>query len=114
MVAGLLLVYVPVSIVLGFVMANWSSQTSIDSAKARAEATAESAAVRINDFVAERRAQVRSVAQNNVNELNAPDLTTRLVADFQAQSSFDAIQIYGLQWQIAGRFLAGPEPLPDA
>ena len=76
-VAGLLLVSVPVSIVLGFVMANWSAQTSIDSAKASAEATAESAAVRINDFVAERRAQLRAVAQNSVDELSTPDLTAR-------------------------------------
>jgi methyl-accepting chemotaxis protein len=97
MVAGLLLVSVPVSIVLGLVMANWSAQTSIDSAKARAEATAESAAVRINDFVAERRAQLRSVAQNNVDELTRPDLTARLVAYYQAQSSFDGLQIYDLK-----------------
>jgi methyl-accepting chemotaxis protein len=93
-VAGLLLVSVPVSIVLGFVMSNWSAQTSIDSAKARAEATAESAAVRINDFVAERRAQIRSIAQDSVGELTTPDLTARLVAYYQDQSSFDGIQIY--------------------
>ena len=78
-VAGVLLVYVPVAIVLGFVMANWSAQTSVDSAKARAEATAESAVVRINDFVAERRAQLRAVAQNNVDELKAPDLNSATV-----------------------------------
>ena len=94
-VAGLLLVSVPVSIVLGFVMANWSSQTSIDSAKARAEATAESAAVRINDFVAERRAQLRSVAQNSF-KVTKPALSAHLLASFQAQSSFDAMQIYDL------------------
>ena len=93
-VAGLLLVSVPVSILLGFAMANWSSQTSIDSAKARAEATAESAAVRITDFVAERRAQLRSVAQNSLGNLAKPGLNAHLLASFQAQSSFDGIQIY--------------------
>jgi methyl-accepting chemotaxis protein len=105
-VAGVLLVYVPVAIVLGFVMANWSAQTSIDSAKARAAATAESAAVRINDFVAERRAQLRSVAQNNVDKLKAPDLTARLVATGTGQSSFDGLQIYDLK----GKSLAVSEP----
>ena len=109
MVAGLLLVSVPVSIVLGFVMANWSAQTSIDSAKARAEATAESAAVRITDFVAERRAQMRSIAQNNVDELKAPHLTARLVAYFQAQSSFAGLQIYDLK----GKSLAVSAPGVD-
>jgi hypothetical protein len=89
-----LLVSVPVSIVLGFVMANWSAQTSIVSAQARAEATAESAAVRINDFVAERRAQLRSVAQNAVDELKNKDLGSTLDAYFKGQSTFDDIQIY--------------------
>src|ERR1700693_1986575 len=37
-VAGLLLVSIPVSVLLGFVVSNWSAQTSIDQAKARAEA----------------------------------------------------------------------------
>ena len=93
-VAGLLLVSVPVSILLGLVMSGWSSQTSTDAAKARAEATAESAAVRINDFVAERRAQLRSIAQNDVGALAKPDLNVRLMASFNAQSSFDDMQIY--------------------
>jgi methyl-accepting chemotaxis protein len=105
-VAGVLLVYVPVAVVLGFVMANWSAQTSIDSAKARAEATAESAAVRINDFVAERRAQIRAVAQDNVDALKSPDLTARLAAYFKVQSTFDGIQIYDLK----GRSIAVSEP----
>ncbi|HVC78728.1 MAG TPA: methyl-accepting chemotaxis protein [Candidatus Micrarchaeaceae archaeon] len=93
-VAGVLLVSVPVSIVLGFVMANWSAQTSINSAQATAEATAQSAAVRINDFVAERRAQLRAVAEDNVNELSAPDLSAGLIDYYQGQSTFDGIQIY--------------------
>ena len=106
MVAGVLLVYVPVAIVLGFVMANWSAQTSIDTAEARAEATAQSAAVRVIDFVAERRAQLRSVAQNNVDELTTPDLTSRLVATTTSQSAFDGFQIYDLK----GKSLAVSEP----
>ena len=105
-VAGVLLVYVPVAIVLGFVMANWSAQTSIDTAEARAEATAQSAAVRVIDFVAERRAQLRSVAQNNVDELTTPDLTSRLVATTTSQSAFDGFQIYDLR----GKSLAVSEP----
>ncbi|HEX3507500.1 MAG TPA: methyl-accepting chemotaxis protein [Candidatus Dormibacteraeota bacterium] len=105
-VAGLLLVSVPVSILLGFVMANWSAQTSIDGAKSSAEATAESAAVRINDFVAERRAQIRLVATNSVDELSAPGLLRSLVLYFQGQSAFDAIQIYDRN----GKSLAVTEP----
>ena len=51
-------------------------------------------AVRINDFVAERRAQLRSIAQNNVNRLGATDLGPELTMAFDAQSSFDGLQIY--------------------
>ncbi len=93
-VAGLLLVSVPVSIVLGFVMANWSAQTSVNRAQAAADATAESTAVRITDFVAERRAQLRAVAQSNVDELAVPDLSAGLIDYYQGQSTFDGIQIY--------------------
>ena len=106
MVAGLLLVSVPVSIVLGFVMANWSAQTSIDTAQATAEATAEGAATRINDFVAERRAQLRSVAQNSVDELRNSDLTATLIAYYKGQSTFDSLQIYDLK----GKSLAVTSP----
>jgi methyl-accepting chemotaxis protein len=105
-VAGVLLVYVPVAIVLGFVMANWSSQTSVDSAKARAEATAESVAVRINDFVAERRAQLRSLAQNSVDELTTAGLAPSLLANFQSQSSFLSLQIY----DHSGKSIAASSP----
>jgi methyl-accepting chemotaxis protein len=115
-VAGVLLVYVPVAIVLGFVMANWSAQTSIDNAKARAEATAESAAVRINDFVAERRAQLRAVAQANVDGLKSPALTARLSDYFKAQSTFDGIQIYDLKGRSIAVSAPGVElsPTPSA
>jgi methyl-accepting chemotaxis protein len=105
-VAGVLLVYVPVAIVLGFVMANWGAQTSVDSAKARAEATAEGAAVRINDFVAERRAQLRSIAQNSVDELTTPGLAPRLLTNFQSQSSFLSLQIY----DHSGKSIAASSP----
>ncbi|HEY1162943.1 MAG TPA: hypothetical protein VGF78_07745, partial [Candidatus Dormibacteraeota bacterium] len=104
-VAGLLLVSVPVSIVLGFVMSNSSSQLSIIGAEARAEATAESAAVRISDFVAERRAQLRSIAQDDVGELDRAGLNKALIASFQAQSSFDGMQIYDR----AGKLIASTE-----
>src|SRR6476646_8842103 len=106
MVAGLLLVSVPVSSVLGFVMANWSAQTSIDGDKASAESTAEGAAIRINDFVAERRAQLRSVAQNSVDELTNKDLASTMDAYFKGQSTFDGLQIYDLN----GKSLAVSSP----
>src|ERR1700693_265015 len=77
-VAGLLVVFIPISILLGLVMANFSAQTAIDQTKARAEATAESAAVRISDWVAERKAELRAVAHDRVGELSEPGLNAAL------------------------------------
>jgi methyl-accepting chemotaxis protein len=92
-VSGLLLVSIPLSIVLGFLMSNWSAQTSISQSKARAEATAESASVRIIDWVAERHAELRHAANESVGELASPDLNARLVTSLSTRSAFDAFQL---------------------
>jgi methyl-accepting chemotaxis protein len=101
-VAGLLLVSVPVSILLGFVMSNWSSQTSIDQAKLRAEASAESAAVRIIDWVGERRAELRHAAQDYVGGLSKPGLNAKLQADASGHQSFDSLEIYDRNAKLVG------------
>ena len=87
---------VPTAVLLGFVMANWSTQTSLDQAKARSEATAGSAAVRISDWVAERKAQLRAMAQGNVGNLRKPGLNARLHDSLTSQTSFDDLQIFDL------------------
>jgi methyl-accepting chemotaxis protein len=105
-VAGLLLVSIPVSVLLGFVMANFTSQTTIDQTKARAEATAESAAVRIIDWVAERRAELRAVAQDRVGELSEPGLNAALVASTTSHPAFSTLQIFNP----SGRLVASTPP----
>jgi methyl-accepting chemotaxis protein len=92
-VAGLLLVSIPISIVLGFMMANWSAQTAIDQAKARVEASAESSAVRINDWVAERQAELRQAAADQVGEVASPGLNADLAASMASHPNFEALQI---------------------
>ncbi len=93
-VAAILVVSIPLSIVLGFAISNWSTQTSIDQSKLRAEATAETAAIRIYDWVAERQGELRTMAHDNVGELSNPGLSARLVASVASHPSFDAIQIF--------------------
>src|SRR5260370_35652714 len=92
-VAGLLLVSIPISILLGFVMSNWSAQTAIDQAKARVEASAESSAVRINDWVGERQAELRHVATDQVGQISSPSLNAKLVASMASHPSFEALQV---------------------
>jgi methyl-accepting chemotaxis protein len=92
-VAGLLLVSIPIAILLGFVMATWSAQTAIDQTKARVEASAESSAVRINDWVGERQAELRTVATDQVGQISSPGLNADLVASMASHPNFDALQI---------------------
>jgi methyl-accepting chemotaxis protein len=92
-VAGLLLVSIPLSIVLGFVMSTWSAQTSINQSKARAEATAESAAVRINDWLDERKAEIRHMAHDYIDEVSKPGLGANLLDSAASHPTFDNIQI---------------------
>ena len=93
-VAGLLLVSIPLSILLGFLMSSWSAQTSIDQSKARAEATAEAAAVRILDWVEERKAEVRHIARDySADGAAKPDLNASLRATMGTHSAFESLQI---------------------
>src|SRR5216684_6985626 len=99
-VAGILLVSIPFSIVLGLGVDNWNTQTVMDQAKARVEATAESSAVRINDWVAERQAELRQVAGAQVGELSKPGLNANLVASLSSHSSFEALQVSDLRGNV--------------
>src|SRR5260370_32461281 len=92
-VAGILLVSIPFSVVLGLGVDNWNTQTLIDQAKARAEATAESSAVRINDWVAERQAELRHVAADQVGQLSSPSVNANLLAAIATHPTFEALQV---------------------
>jgi HAMP domain-containing protein len=101
-VAAMLLVSIPISIALGLMVSNWSSQTSIDQAKARAQATAESASVRITDWVAERQAELRIIARSEIGQVSAPDLNARLLAEVPSHPDFDSIQVFDLNGTVVG------------
>jgi methyl-accepting chemotaxis protein len=90
----MLLVSIPISIFLGFVMANWSAQTSIDQTKARAEASAESAAVRIDDWLRERQAEMRAVAQDSEGQVSSSTLGNDLTQAIASHPAFQALQIF--------------------
>jgi methyl-accepting chemotaxis protein len=92
----MLLVSIPISIFLGVVMANWSAQTSIDQTKARAEASAESAAVRIDDWLRERQAEMRTVAQDSEGQVSSPTLGNDLTQAIASHPAFQALQIFDL------------------
>src|SRR5216684_846528 len=99
-VAGILLVSIPFSVVLGLGVDNWNTQTVIDQAKARAEAAAESSAVRINDWVAERQAELRHVAADQVGQLSSPSVNANLLAAIATHPTFEALQVSDVKGNI--------------
>jgi methyl-accepting chemotaxis protein len=107
-VAAMLLVSIPVSIALGFMVANWSAQTSIDQAQARTEATAESTTVRITDWVAERQAELRIMASSEIGQVSTPDINARLLAAVPSHPDFTRIQVFGAD----GAVVASTSSLP--
>ena len=95
LVAAMLLVSIPVSIALGFMVANWSAETSMAQAQARAQATAESTSVRITDWVAERQSELRTMARSELGQVSAPDLNAQLLAAVPSHPDFARIQVFG-------------------
>jgi methyl-accepting chemotaxis protein len=92
----MLLVSIPISIFLGFVMANWSAQTSIDQTKARAQASAESAAVRIDDWLKERQSEMRTIAQDSQGQVSSSNLGNDLTQAIASHPAFQVLQIFDL------------------
>jgi methyl-accepting chemotaxis protein len=93
-VAGVLVVSIPISIIIGLVSSNWIAETSINQAKARATATALAASVRVNDWVGERKAEIRSMADDSVGHVAAPWLQARLVSSDASHPAFESMQIF--------------------
>jgi methyl-accepting chemotaxis protein len=105
-VAGMLLISIPLSVALGLVISSWSTQTYIDQAKARGEATAESAAVRIGDWVVERQAELRILAQDQSGTLGSSDVQAQLRAEAASHPSFETLQVF----DASGRVVASSVP----
>jgi methyl-accepting chemotaxis protein len=71
-VASLLLVSIPTSILLGYLMSRWSTQTLIDQIQIRSEVAAESASDRTSLWVSKRRAELRRLAAHEVGHVDSP------------------------------------------
>src|ERR1700682_5217777 len=105
-VAGVLLVSIPISIVLGFVMSNWIGETAIGQAKAQSMATAQAASARINDWVGERKAELRALADDSVGSLDKPWFQGRLLAADGSHPTFHSLQVFDTK----GKVVASTRP----
>src|SRR5260370_9730363 len=103
----MLLVRMPVFVTVGVVIQSWSTQTRIAQAKTLAEATAQSAAVRITDWVEERQAELQILAQNQVGALAASDVESQLRAAGPSHPSFESLQVFDAKGAIVGSSAPG-------
>jgi methyl-accepting chemotaxis protein len=106
-VAGMLLISIPLMVALGLVISTWSTQTSVDQAKARAGATAESATVRISDWVLERQAELRILAQDEVGALASSTVQTELRAAAASHPSFKTLEVFDAKGQLVASSVPG-------
>jgi methyl-accepting chemotaxis protein len=104
--AGVLLVSVPISVFLGFLVSNWSAQTTLDQAKSRSEVAAENAGARITDWLGERRASLRSLAQGEVGHVGSPSIAQAMLGKPAAQPDFATLEVVDL----AGSLVATTRP----
>ena len=91
--AGALVVSIPVSVFLGFLVSNWSAQTSIDQAKARSEVAAENAAVRITDWLTERKAELQGVALSEVGHVGSASTAKDMLGSAAAHPDFATLEV---------------------
>src|SRR5260370_7468361 len=91
--AGILLVSIPISVVLGLGVDNWNTRTLVEQGEGLAGGSAESSVVRINDWVAERQAELRHVAADQVGQLSNPNINANLLAAIATHPTFEALQV---------------------
>jgi methyl-accepting chemotaxis protein len=92
-VAGVLLVSLPISILLGLVMTNLSTQTSLEQARNRSETAADNAAVRITDWMSERKAELRRLALIEVDHVGSPSERGHMLGTAAAHPDFATVQV---------------------
>jgi methyl-accepting chemotaxis protein len=91
--AGSLLVSLPVVAVLGLLTFNQGVNTRTDAATASTQATAEATAIRIGAWLGERKAELRGLAQDSINRIGQPGVNALVPRPQDADLAFDAIEI---------------------
>ena len=87
-VGGLLLVSIPTSILLGFLLSGWNTQTLIRQVQIRSEVAAESAADRTSIWVDARRAELRQLARDEAGQVDSPSAAASELGTAAAHPDF--------------------------
>ncbi len=102
---------VPVSVLLGLLVSNFGVQLSTQQAEARTQATAAGSAIRITDWLAERKSELRILAAHEVGEIEQGALVADLEAAGPSYTAYDALQIISPGGKVIASTQAGTDPL---
>ena len=91
--AGSLLVSLPVVAILGLVTFDQGVQSSTDAATARTQASAEAATIRIGAWLGERKAELRQIALDATNRIGQSGINGLVARPPDADPAFQAIEI---------------------
>ena len=90
--AGSLLVSLPVVAILGVLTFEQGLRTSTEAATARTQATAEAAAIRIGAWLGERKAELRQIAHDETNRIGQRGVNAIVARPVGADQAFKAIE----------------------
>jgi len=108
-VTALLLIYIPASVVLGFLMSNWSTQTVIDQIQIRSEVAAESASDRTTVWMAERKAELRHVASDAAGHVSSPSAAATALGTPSTHPDFATLQVINPAGVVVAATRPGPQ-----
>ncbi len=109
--AAALALTIPIGVLLGLLVSNFGVQLSTQQAEARTQATASDSAVRITDWLGERKSELRILATHEVGELGQPTLARDLRAAGPSYTSFDLLQIINPAGKVIASTQDGTDPL---
>jgi methyl-accepting chemotaxis protein len=108
--AAALVLVIPFGVALGFIISNFAAQLSTQQAETRTQETAASSAIRITDWVAERHAEMRTLADRQVGEVNSPSLGADLIGEAIDHPELDRIQIMNPAGKVVAATDANAQP----
>jgi methyl-accepting chemotaxis protein len=107
--AGSLLVSLPVVAILGVLTFEQGLKTSTDAATAQTQATAEAAAIRIGAWLAERKGQLRQIAQDEINRIGLSGVNGIVARPPGADQAFKAIETVDAKGKVVVGDAGDPE-----
>lgn len=109
--AAALALTIPIGVLLGFLVSNFAVELSTQQAEARTQASATGSAIRITDWLSERKAEVRILANSEVGKVGQAGLNSDLLAAAPSHTAFDVVQVVSPAGKVLASTQRGADPL---